>query len=402
LPSGDVRLSLRIGAALDRSKSESDSTGTLLVRRFRRDELTSQANLNLPLPTVGLGEISADLTAGYRTHSDAGSLENYGTALNWNPIAGVSLRASFTLDELPTLANLLNDPIVLTQNVRAYDFLRQETVLVTLLTGGNPDLLPQQRKSSKLELTYSASRTLSLNAEYNHIITTNAVAALPPASAETQSAFPDRYIRDLAGRLVRLDARAISFQRDQVDAITWGIDFRRTFRGSGRAPDAASAPDAGLRMALRADHTWFLTSTRRARPGLDAIDLLDGGALGYGGGQTKHLVRTSLAFNYQGVGLQVFGNWDSGSKVNSGPIASPDVTIFSPRMLLDLRIFANLSPRFPGRDFARNARLSLEVENLLDSRLRVYDQNGTTPVRYQPFLLDPIGRSVKLTLRKAF
>jgi len=32
----------------------------------------------------------------------------------------------------------------------------------------------------------------------------------------------------------------------------------------------------------------------------------------------------------------------------------------------------------------------------------VRDSSGATPLRYQPFLLDPLGRTVTLSLRKVF
>ena len=41
-------------------------------------------------------------------------------------------------------------------------------------------------------------------------------------------------------------------------------------------------------------------------------------------------------------------------------------------------------------------------ENLFDSRQRVTDATGATPISYQPDLLDPLGRSVRLSIRKLF
>lgn len=47
-------------------------------------------------------------------------------------------------------------------------------------------------------------------------------------------------------------------------------------------------------------------------------------------------------------------------------------------------------------------RVAVSVDNLFDSRQRVTDANGTTPVAYQPGYLNPLGRTVRLSIRKLF
>jgi hypothetical protein len=42
------------------------------------------------------------------------------------------------------------------------------------------------------------------------------------------------------------------------------------------------------------------------------------------------------------------------------------------------------------------------VDNLLDAKQRVRDENGLTPLRYQPYLLNPTGRVMGLSVRKTF
>ena len=45
-------------------------------------------------------------------------------------------------------------------------------------------------------------------------------------------------------------------------------------------------------------------------------------------------------------------------------------------------------------------RVSLSVENVFDNRQRVRDASGAIPVSYQPDYLDPLGRTVRLSIRK--
>jgi hypothetical protein len=71
-----------------------------------------------------------------------------------------------------------------------------------------------------------------------------------------------------------------------------------------------------------------------------------------------------------------------------------------------LRLFADLEQQgwltggTPG--FWKGARLSLKVNNLFDAHQRVTDDNGVVPLRYQPGLIDPVGRYVELEFRKMF
>jgi hypothetical protein len=47
-------------------------------------------------------------------------------------------------------------------------------------------------------------------------------------------------------------------------------------------------------------------------------------------------------------------------------------------------------------------RISFGIDNIFDSRIKVTDPNGITPLGYQPDLLDPNGRTIRLTIRKLF
>ena len=132
------------------------------------------------------------------------------------------------------------------------------------------------------------------------------------------------------------------------------------------------------------------------------IDLLSGGAAGYGGGQQRHQVQFSTAVFHRGIGMQLFADWNGRSVINAGTLAAPSEIEFAPRLQVSARTFANLGPLFPNAGWLKGARATLEVVNLLDSKQRVTDELGATPIRYQPFLLDPVGRSIKLSLRKAF
>ena len=76
-------------------------------------------------------------------------------------------------------------------------------------------------------------------------------------------------------------------------------------------------------------------------------------------------------------------------------------------MTFDLRMFVNLEQQKwltgegePG--FWKGTRFGLSVRNLLDAQQRVTDDTGTVPLRYQPALVDPVGRFVEIEFRKMF
>ncbi|MEO7815419.1 MAG: hypothetical protein ABIR87_08225, partial [Sphingomicrobium sp.] len=248
---------------------------------------------------------------------------------------------------------------------------------------------------------------LSINVDYQGFRGRDAFAALPPVNADVQAAFPDRFQRDLSGRLIAVDARPVPFDLVKRDELRWGATFSRNF-GVVASPSPKTASEdgaamvAGWRTNVFFQHSWTLASTRRARSGLPTIDLLDGGAIGYGGGVPRHQIQFGGGVVHRGIGLQVDGDITGRSRVASGTIAAPDTLRFAARALIDARLFVNLGPQLPGKAWAKGARISFGVENMFDSKARVRDGSGTTPIGYQPYLIDPLGRVVTLALRKVF
>jgi len=50
----------------------------------------------------------------------------------------------------------------------------------------------------------------------------------------------------------------------------------------------------------------------------------------------------------------------------------------------------------------RGARVSVQFDNLFNTRRDVRDQNGTVPIGFQPDYLDPVGRTIRVSFRKLF
>ena len=72
---------------------------------------------------------------------------------------------------------------------------------------------------------------------------------------------------------------------------------------------------------------------------------------------------------------------------------------------VNIALFANLADRLGGRaapPWLKGSRVALGIANVLDARPRIRDAAGSTPLSYQPAYLDPLGRTVTLSLRKLF
>lgn len=156
----------------------------------------------------------------------------------------------------------------------------------------------------------------------------------------------------------------------------------------------------GGRFQFAMFHTVRLQDRVLIRDGLPELDLLGGDAIGGRGGQPRHQVEVRSGFTKDGLGFRVNADWQSATRVN-GATAAEDLR-FGSLFTLNLRAFADLGQVARQVEWLRGARVSLRLDNLLDQRIRVTDAAGVTPPGFQPALLDPIGRSVRLELRKLF
>ncbi len=87
----------------------------------------------------------------------------------------------------------------------------------------------------------------------------------------------------------------------------------------------------------------------------------------------------------------------------AGTPAAP--TSFQDYAVVDLRLFADLNQRtklIEQVPLLKNTRLTLSVNNVFDARQTIVNSSGEVPLRYQPFLVDPVGRFVEIELRKLF
>lgn len=170
--------------------------------------------------------------------------------------------------------------------------------------------------------------------------------------------------------------------------------------GGGRGP---GGPGGGGRINVAFYHTINLVDKVRLAGSLPEIDLLNGGTLGDRAGQPRHELELQAGFAQSGFGARLTGKWESATRV-VGTAGVPTSNLrFSDLATFNLRLFANLGQRpelVTKMPWLRGARIQFGVNNILNTRQRVTDGTGQTPLAYRPGLVDPLGRTITISLRK--
>jgi hypothetical protein len=448
LPSGPLTASLRAGGEMRDFTSRSLRGGLEAGAELSRDSMGIQANVDLPIARrsgktpAWLGDLSANLNVAFDELSDFGTLRTFGYGLYWSPVPAINLIASATNEEGAPTMEQLGAPLVVTPNVRTFDFSRREAVDITRTFGGNPGLRSDDREVLKLGINAKPlSKTdLTLSIDYIKTRIDDPIASFPVAAPEIEAAFPQRFERDSEGRLQRIDSRPLNFRRSDQEQLRFGINFSRPlgpvpaymrnakmrFVGSEAdlkrslppgafiiksEPGSAAArqfENASSRLTLSVHYTLHLVDEILVREGGPVLDLLNGSATDSRGGRPRHGVELEAGIFERGLGARLKVDWQSGTRLRglpAGPLDDAGDLAFSSRAIVNLNLFANLAERFGGAkapEWLKGTRASIGINNLLGTRPRVRDGSGSTPLSYQPAYLDPLGRSLSFTLRKVF
>lgn len=466
LPAGKASLTVKTGFNYTRSDNETTRNGgqeTLLTR----SDFSAGINLALPLTSRrekvldAVGDITLNLSAGLNRISSFGTLFDWSAGLTWSPTQKLNFQASYFVDAAaPSLAQLGN-PEVLSFNRTVYDFTRGETALVTILSGGNPDLKRERQRDLKLGLNWELPvlRNSNIMVEYFRNRSSDVTQSFPLLTPAIEAAFPDRVVRDGAGRLVSIDQRPVTFSEIKSSRMRWGFNLsggigkpiqggsdRRpnlmgALRESGQAggPGGGGAPGGGGGMGagprgpggpggfggggfgrgpggrgpggngqgrwnISIFHTIRFSESVLVAPGGPALDLLEGDALS-AGGVARHSFQMEGGAFYRGFGLRLNGNWSAPTHVRGSGVPGSSDLRFGSVLVLDARLFVNFDQRKSWVEKApilKGMRLSFEVNNILNSRQKVTDENGLVPLSYQADYRDPRGRFVGIDIRKMF
>lgn len=411
LPAGEAGLSLRVAFNQSVLRSRSTLTPGSDVQ-FSRSRGTASAALDLPLSSReqgrrGVGEISLGLSAQATFDDFERVLLRLESSLSWSPVRALTFGLSFDREEdSPSLEDLGSAATAL-DNVPLFDFTRGETAIVRLRVGGTPSLKRSSRETFRARATWQATRNLNLSATFTRVRSANLVGSFPAITREVEQAFPGRFVRDASGRLVEIDQSAVNFSRAAQDQLRWGFNWNLVIarRGavnvhaSASAREAAAAMDQSGRLNLSLFHTIRLRDDLRVRPGLPILDFLAGSAAGIGGARARHAVEAQATVGVGGLGARLSGAMEGRSRATT---TGGEILTFSSVARFDLRLFADLGHLMPRQRWATGMRVTLQFGNLFDSRVRVRRNGGAAPDGLQPAYLDPLGRTVRLSLRRVF
>ena len=465
LPAGPFSTTVKIGLTASGFRSSSTRGNITQDTSLSRRDGSAQMNFDLPLTSrkhhiLGtIGDLTANANVAVDQLSDFGTLWTVGYGANWTPRDGISVIASATHDRGAPTIQQLGNPEIVTPGARVFDYRTGQTVDVTETAGGNPNLRADSRHVEKLGLNLKPFNKidLTLSADYIHSTIRNAIAALPSPTAAIEEAFPDRFTRDEEGDLTSIDVRPVNLARETRQELRWGFNFSQKLKTSQKVIDAfralrqsgafrrpaaggdgppaggvggsdggpggggpraggfggrgggggggrGNAGGGGGRLQFSVYHTWYFRDDILTRAGGPTLDLLDGGTQGSGGGQPRHQVEVQLGATNNGIGVRLNGEWQSSTTVNGGVGSATGDLHFSSLATANLRLFADLgaNPALLKHKWARGMRVTLSINNILDTRQHVHDANGDTPLSYQPAYLDPLGRTIKISIRKLF
>lgn len=449
LPAGPASLTAKIAAGSRGIDSLSRRGNAEIASDLSRSQREAQLNIDLPIhrsevDAGGLGNFSANLNYAIEDISDVGSLETLGYGFSWSRARELRLIGSMTDEQGAPSLQQLGGALIRTPFFRTFDLVRGETVDVTRIDGGNATLRPDRRKVYKIGV---GSRPiddvdLDLNVDYVRTESRDIISALPVATPQLEAIFRDRFQRDASGRLTTLDARPLNLAGREREEIRVSVNLSRPWgpqpeppmppqqRGArsaaGGAGPAARPPtppatadterqSRGAQMGerflafarrgsvqLSFNYTQRLSDEITIAPGLAPLDLLEGETLFDSAGSARHELEVQVGGSREGYGARLVTQWRSGSRIagsgNRGNLDFSDLTTVNLRLFADLGLVEWARPH----PALRGARLSVVIGNLFDTRQKVSAADGSTPLNYQPDVLDPLGRNVRISFRKLF
>lgn len=115
----------------------------------------------------------------------------------------MNLQASYIVNQAAPSLNQLGNPTQFAFNVPVYDFTSGTTALVTIINGGNPDLVKEKQRDLKLSLNWELPFLARSNlvADWFRNRSTDVTQGFPLLTPAIEAAFPGRAIRDASGRL---------------------------------------------------------------------------------------------------------------------------------------------------------------------------------------------------------
>ena len=436
-PAGDAELTLRAAASGEYLDIEQQRFATPPAGSTSRATGTGAASIDIPLSHRhrqfgAIGNLTVNANAEVNQLSDFGTLTRLGAGANWSPVGNLTFIGSWDHAQRAPSVRQLGDPFVETPGTRMFDFTRGVVNRVAVVTGGNPELRTNSRDTLDLSAQWQPfpAANFRLRGDYAHVTIERPISNIT-VFPELELAFPDRFVRNAVGTLVSVDLRPVNFSSAHRDTLLLGFDFTKPLRShkvtssevekavekaraagiavpQGAVPASAapgslgSLPAANGRLTFSLTDTITLVDRALIAPGLPQLDYLHGAPIGQTGGQPRHQVQAQAGWSNNGFGARIGANWRSATTVDA---ITGGRLHFSPVATFDLRLFANVGQYLPivsKFPWLRGASMRFEVGNIFNARPNVRNQAGVAPPGYESTMLDPLGRTLMISIRKQF
>ncbi|MEM1035565.1 MAG: hypothetical protein AAGI14_02265 [Pseudomonadota bacterium] len=397
---GAITASGALGVRAETYTDGADSTD------LSRDTAYVQAALSVPLPLeeerFGRGSLSID--GQLSDISDVGTLSDYGVTANWIPIEGLTLTYSWASEEIaPTLFEL-GLPQSFSPNRALFDLAEAETVVTTVVDGGNPDLSKTSRTISKLGASWTPWEDRKLTFGTNYIVSesTDDIRSFTIPTARLDESGLGLAVRDQTGALTLFDRTPINVSKVNSkslrNTLSWSIPIKAKLAKTPPKRKRSGRP--GTRR-LSIVHRWELENEVELGLADITLDLLNGDTIDSNLATPKHALDVTYYRWNNGWGFYGSVQYRSGGSLDTGT----DELTFSEtvRVILSGSYEFNYSDpildRFP---ILEETRLTIGLANALNDVVTVENSLGQTPLAYQPDVLDPVGLGWRIELRKRF
>ncbi len=404
VPAGPVQVTLTADYA------HSDSAGVQTRVDGRAGDVTRTtrgARIDAAVPIAAraqgvlpwLGRLGVRGGAGVTDITGAGLLLATHYGANWSPLQPLQLGVTRTDTRTAPEIATLTAPTVLTPNFPLFDFATGRDALVTLVTGGNPALAPARQRSTRWSASLRPLRKADWNLALSYTVQRDrGGTVVPGATALLETLFPDRFLRDAAGRLVQVDQRPVNIVA--ADQRRLQADSYLSLPIGARKLPGKPEPAPVVMLFGSLTGSWRLEDRVTPRRGVPAIDLLDGGTLGgTGAGRARWELTGNVGASIGALNVSTYAEIQGPQRVRD-PLPASDLR-FSGRTWLVFDARADLA-RIVAQPWTRQLTMNVTVENVLNDRTDVRDATGAVPNRFQPAYLDPLGRSIRLGVRKLF
>lgn len=247
LPAGELSVTFDTGYNWTRIQSE-DTRNPGFETRLKRGDLSAGVNVGIPIASRreghwdAIGDLNLSATAGINELSDFGTLTDWSLGMNWAPLEKLNFSVNFNAQDAAPSLGQLGNPEIRTVNVPVFDLTQGETVLATIVTGGNPFLPAQKQRDWRIGLNWELPEVPFLQQgrvrlEYFKNHSENVATAFPLLTPVIEAAFPGRVTRDpITGSVTEIDQRPVTFAQQDSQRIQFGINLSGPF-GKAR-PDA--------------------------------------------------------------------------------------------------------------------------------------------------------------------